>query len=554
MARLTRTQKFAALREELANSSEQTTVNNDLNKYKEKLDSLQNASENVEKKEEYDIKVDPLPTYNEVKEEVREEKQVEKDILGDLDLESINSAIDEIIGQTVAILDNPKDDEKFDLGFHEEEKSEVEPVIEEVKPVEVENITSLIDQTLEELTEVIGDLDTTEPEVEVELLTEEEKPIVVPERVEEPYNYIEQDYADIAELLKNEVLELNGPVEPVKEEEEVIVEPEIIVPERVEEPYNHIEQDYADIAGLLKNEVLELNGPVEPIKEEEPVVELDVESLIPDLTEEVELPDLSIPEVDSLVVEEPELSELPNFDSLIDNLVVEEEKNEDIVLPGLDVQVVEEESSVDSNENVPDVVLPDLDIPKLDEEVSSQDELVEENDDTVVEEATNDVSEVDEAELTNVDVNSLLDKTLEEVADYNTQAGRMTVDQISNDLIEEVRQGHLNEEKEDDDFSNTVTLEIDKVLSEINLEPVVAPISVEKVLEKTVEIDPIDVKRDEAAEKLADTLAHPALAKVLEESPVEIKSLDETFTKDLSTTATLSFKKNEIAEEDDEDY
>ena len=71
MARLTRTQKFAALREELANSSEQTTVNNDLNKYQDKLNSLQSASENVEKKEEYDIKVEPLPTFNEVKEEVQ---------------------------------------------------------------------------------------------------------------------------------------------------------------------------------------------------------------------------------------------------------------------------------------------------------------------------------------------------------------------------------------------------------------------------------------------------------------------------------------------------
>ena len=73
-------------------------------------------------------------------------------------------------------------------------------------------------------------------------------------------------------------------------------------------------------------------------------------------------------------------------------------------------------------------------------------------------------------------------------------------------------------------------------------------------MEKTVEVDPIDVKRDEAAEKLADTIAHPVLTKALEESPVEIKTLDETFTKDLSTTATLSFKKNEIAEDDDDYY
>ena len=526
MARLTRTQKFAALREELANSSEQTTVNNDLNKYQDKLNSLQSASENVEKKEEYDIKVEPLPTFNEVKEEVKEEeKKVENDFFADFNLDSINEAIDKIVKQNVEIIDNSDNNDN--------KVEEKEPVVEEVKPVEVENTNSLIDQTLDELTEVIGEIEEkVEPEVEVELVTEEE-PIVVPERIEEPYNYIEQDYADIAELLKKEVLELNGPVEPVKEEEEVIVEPEIIVPERIEEPYNYIEQDYADIAELLKKEILELNGPVEPVKEEEEVIV------------------------------EPELKELTNLDTLIDGLVVEEE----IALPNLDIpevnEIVDEVPSVES-----EIVLPDLDIPEVDEliekpSVEEAPELVEQpiaSENVTLPEV--DAPNIDEpvveepsVEPSDVDVNSLLDKTLEEVADYNTQAGRLTVDENLNSLIEDVRHGGFNDDEEDDDFSNTVTLEIDKVLSEINLEPVTGPtVSLDEVLDNTVEVDPIDAKREKAAEKLADTLTHPVLTKTLEESPVEIKTLDETFTKDLSTTATLSFKKNEIAEEDDEDY
>ena len=382
------------------------------------------------------------------------------------------------------------------------------------------------------MTEVIGEIEEkVEPEVEVELVAEEE-PIVVPERIEEPYNYIEQDYADIAELLKKEVLELNGPVEPVKEEE-VTAEPEIIVPERIEEPYNYIEQDYADIAELLKKEVLELNGPVEPVKEEEEVIV------------------------------EPELQELTNLDTLIDGLVVEEE----IALPNLDIpevnEIVEEEPNVES-----EIVLPDLDIPEVDElieepSVEEVPELVEQpiaSENVALPEV--DASKIDEpvveepsVDPSDVDVNSLLDKTLEEVADYNTQAGRLTVDENLNSLIEDVRHGGFNDDEEDDDFSNTVTLEIDKVLSEINLEPVTGPtVSLDEVLDNTVEVDPIDAKREKAAEKLADTLTHPVLTKTLEESPVEIKTLDETFTKDLSTTATLSFKKNEIAEDDDEDY
>ena len=468
MARLTRTQKFAALREELANSSEQTTVNNDLNKYQDKLNSLQSASENVEKKEEYDIKVEPLPTFNEVKEEVKEdkeeEKKVENNFFADFNLDSINEAIDKIVKQNVEIIDNSDNNDN--------KVEEKEPVVEEVKPVEVENTNSLIDQTLDELTEVIGEI---EEKVEPE--------IIVPERIEEPYNCIEQNYADIAELLKKEVLELNGPVEPVKEEEEVIIE--------------------------------------------------------------------------------PELKELTNLDTLIDGLVVEEE----IALPNLDIpevnEIVEEEASVES-----EIVLPDLDIPEVDEliEKPSVEEVPELVEQPIARENVTlpevDAPKIDEpvveetsVEPSDVDVNSLLDKTLEEVADYNTQAGRLTVDENLNSLIEDVRHGGFNDDEEDDDFSNTVTLEIDKVLSEINLEPVTGPtVSLDEVLDNTVEVDPIDAKREKAAEKLADTLTHPVLTKTLEESPVEIKTLDETFTKDLSTTATLSFKKNEIAEEDDEDY
>ena len=134
MARLTRTQKFAALREELANSSEQTTVNNDLNKYQDKLNSLQSASENVEKKEEYDIKVEPLPTFNEVKEEVKEdkeeEKKVENNFFADFNLDSINEAIDKIVKQNVEIIDNSDNNDN--------KVEEKEPVVEEVYDIEMQ--------------------------------------------------------------------------------------------------------------------------------------------------------------------------------------------------------------------------------------------------------------------------------------------------------------------------------------------------------------------------------------------------------------------------------
>ena len=518
MARLTRTQKFAALREELANSSEQATATNELNKLQKQLDSLQNASEKekVEKNEDYSIKVEPLPTFNEVKEEIKEEeKKVEKDFFDDFNLESINDAIDKIINQNVAILDNQEDDNaKFDLGFHDvDDEIEAEPVVEEIKPVEVENTNSLIDQTINELTEVINNTnDEGEPEVEIELVTEEE-PIVVPERIEEPYNYIEQDYADIAELLKKEILELNGPVEPVMEDEPVV-------------------EELAEVPELV----------------------------IPEITQEVELVDVELPEVDDVLVEEPEV-ELPN----LDDLFILDIDDEEVTSPEEDESKFKLDKEEENVENKDPVAETEADVeadlskeePVVQEEVIDTENVTLEKDELetkLEEEESKPEDTVDVESVSDADVNSLLDSTLQEVENYNTQAGRMTVDQISNDLIEEVRHSNLTEDKEDDDFSNTVTLEIDKVLSEINLEPVVAPISVDKVLEKTVEIEPIDVKRNEAAEKLADTLTHPVLAKTLESAPVDIKSLDETFTKDMNT-ATLSFKKNEVVdEEDDEDY
>ncbi len=157
---------------------------------------------------------------------------------------------------------------------------------------------------------------------------------------------------------------------------------------------------------------------------------------------------------------------------------------------------------------------------------------------------------IEDVQTPAIDVSSLLDSALKEVKSYNDQAGRASVEQISNDLIDELRH-NKTEDKDDDDFSNTVTLEIDKVLSELNLDTI-SSLKIDEVLEDKKEVEPLEVKPEDVAEKLADTIAHPVLAKTLEEEPVEIKSMEETFTN--TNTISLSGKKIEKQEVAEEEY
>ena len=80
-------------------------------------------------------------------------------------------------------------------------------------------------------------------------------------------------------------------------------------------------------------------------------------------------------------------------------------------------------------------------------------------------------------------------------------------------------------------------------------------LKIDDVLEDKNEVEPLEVKPEDVAEKLADTIAHPVLAKSLEEEPVEIKSMEETFTNN-ATTSTIAFDNKKLEKEDtsEEDY
>ena len=128
---------------------------------------------------------------------------------------------------------------------------------------------------------------------------------------------------------------------------------------------------------------------------------------------------------------------------------------------------------------------------------------------------------------------------LNEVDDYNRNDGRKTLDELSEAMVNAVR--HPDENEKPEEFSNTVTLEIDKVLTEIDKETAAEvktaepAVETEPVKEEKVEEAPpvteatVEVKKDES-----DTLEHPVLTKQLEEDkPVEILPMNETLKMDV---------------------
>ena len=168
----------------------------------------------------------------------------------------------------------------------------------------------------------------------------------------------------------------------------------------------------------------------------------------------------------------------------------------------------------------------------------------------IVEDLNGKVDPVEEKKLEEVN-NGYVDETLAEVEEYNKNDGQKTVEEISKTLIENIR--HNKEEKEaikaEDDFSNTVSLEIDKVLNELSINN--STVNLENVLDNEI-VAPVEIKPEEFAEKLADTIEHPVLAKAKDEEPIEIMPMEETFKQEVLDD-TIPFVMDDVKEENEEE-
>ena len=139
--------------------------------------------------------------------------------------------------------------------------------------------------------------------------------------------------------------------------------------------------------------------------------------------------------------------------------------------------------------------------------------------------------------------------TFEEVNTYNQQSGNDTIDQITNNLVDDIR--HLEENEEpvfeevevsDEEFSNTVSMEINKVM--------------EEVASATTQLDVKDILAPTEAEKTPNDFVadyfnngQEQLSKTLNDLPkVEEISPQEQFTSELQKLVEIEEAKEDIVE------
>ncbi|MBO7677868.1 MAG: hypothetical protein J6S49_10205 [Erysipelotrichaceae bacterium] len=138
-----------------------------------------------------------------------------------------------------------------------------------------------------------------------------------------------------------------------------------------------------------------------------------------------------------------------------------------------------------------------------------------------------------EPDHSNDTARSYVSETIREVSDYNKMNGEQTITQLTNNMVNEVRhhdqevkpQPQYNEpavkpveNKEDEEFSNTVSMEIAKIIDDVSVEDhrntqeVVRPVEQKPVEQPVVEPHPVLTKKLEETE---------------EENVIEIKNLNE---------------------------
>lgn len=455
MERMSRKERFAEKRKQMATSNEGSLITNDLDKYVERLKQLNEGfGDDLEKllkrkEEQVEKKVDDfaIPSYEEAKEEFH-------DFLKELDIDKLNQNIDELIGhkeeKPIEVIQEPVETKPEPIINIEDEKTNIkeEPVKEEAQLVDVVPQAPLSEEEFEDVTKTI-DFDKLDKEIN--------KTTTI---YENDINHL------IDELLK----EKEGHIEePVKEDENPNQEIEVI----------------EDVTPIV----------VVPVKEvEKPVIEIKKTIINPVNEDDV----------------------VSNLQDIIGPVALYVKKEKPVYIPKVEVatEPVKEEPVVETKEEVVIEEKPVEEIPVLNE---------------------------DEQDGTTTIMNgNYLDEAIKEADDFNRQEGNKTLDELKdefykNEKVEEVKEE--TKEKVDEEFSSTVTLEIDKVLNEVKK-------NIEEQKEETVVEE--DLNKTEVFE-------HPVLAKKEEPSDgLEILPMEETLKLDVIDD-TIPFTALEAEEEDDDD-
>ena len=473
MPRLTRTQKFAELRDSLANDKESSLQTKDLSNYEDRLNSITELLSSQNKTEEaapaFEMPAEEPAAAPEVKEETDpkytwtdfEETPIEA-LVESFKSSELEKQIQEFANENQPIR----------------QESEVSaPAVEQVEEVSIAStaeVKPLIDTPVYEAP-VIDEPIIKKTEEEVKPLIDE-TPYLAPytnidyAKKEEP---VVKESVYTAPLIQDEVPTYETPVveEKAQESEEVVYPGYYRPSPEIEALYKEAEEK-AEQEELVASNVEEAAPVIE-----EAVIEVPVE----ETEEEVQTAEL----VEEPVIEEPVTAE-----------PIEETES---------IEAVEEEPAKEE-------VREEIEMPRL-----PIDDFVD-----------NHMAD-HEAET-----NTYLSDMMAEVDQYNTLNGDLTISQLTNNMVNEVRHPELEEvkaaapveevaveETSDEEFSNTVSMEIAKIMDEIDAieeEPV-------KVPEQVVTATPAPVYEEPVKEE------HPVLAKALEEESeeevIEIKNLKE---------------------------
>lgn len=504
MPRLTRTQKFAELRESLANDKESSLQTKDLSNYEDRLNSITELLTPQTPVQETSV-------TPEVKAEEAAEVSLPK--------------------QPVVEEEDPK------YTWTDFEETPIESLVENFRSDDYE------EEHIEELKQESGiwhSIQETPIEPEEK---EDEAPVVVMAKPAE-------------EISTASAAETETPVETTAYEAPVIDESLYTT------PYTQMEKPVVETPvyeGPVIDESLYTVSYAQPeeASAETPVYEAPLqEKTAAEPEEEIHLglykPN---PEVEALYIEAEEKAKEEEALAAAAKLQAEAEK------------AVEETPAVEEEAFIEEPI--EIEVPEtVKEEKSELESMVDEFVD-------NHVLAHEEA------INSYVSNTMDEVSRYNEAKGDMTISQIASNMVNEVR--HPGEEikpkaveeektaeelkKEDDEFSNTVSMEIAKIMDEIDTlelrqepaapviteEPVKEPVQPTPVKEETVRPEPV---KAEPVKEQPIVEEHPVLAKALEdeyaEEVVEIKNLTELEAEPIKDTVsnTIPFV---VATSDDEE-
>ncbi len=269
---------------------------------------------------------------------------------------------------------------------------------------------------------------------------------------------------------------------------------------------NEVEGKTADLStyeNKLKSVEEALKVPTEEVKEEVPVSVTEEEVKEPEITNDNQ--PQTVEEIQENLNEDNNSSE--DLLDLLD-LVSEESTEEVSIVEESPVQeTVTEEVKEETISNVEEAEETVVSAPEVVEEVQETEVAVEEVSEPVVEEVIEEapqaetvIEEVPVEENTEKAVevqtsgDDYLEKTLEEVNQYNKAQGLLTADDVPERILGEVRGTTVEEVKEEsEDLNNTVTLEIKRIIASMEEEP-----QSEEVVE--------EVKvQEEAAQESSDT-------------------------------------------------